>query len=288
MSFLRIGVACAVRDEVGRILLSRRGDLDVWNLPTGRLDSGELLTDAAVREVREETGLACEILRPVGLYFLQGQSRLNVLYEARQTGGTLQQETAETTANRYFQPEALPSRLFGDFMVRDVLSGGTHQFVLETPPEKLREIRQKLAWRWVKNLLRGHIEPRWHQFEVNAAVIIQDESLQRVLTVPIGGDQWLPRIQMNGEKSPWNQASDLLCDQCRWDELDLKWSGVVQTPSIDRIVFVFRSVIPASWFCSELRWTYLGDPTLLTLDHNYIATAKDTGNEVWSRVHYEG
>lgn len=287
MSFLRIGVVCAVRDEMGRILLSRRGDLDVWNLPTGRLDSGELLADAAVREVREETGIECEINRPVGLYFLKGRSRLNVLYEARQTGGTLRQETSETTANRYFDPEDLPSQLFGDFMVHDVLSGESHQFVLETSPEKLREIRLKLAWRWVKNLLSGHPEPRWHRFEVNAAVIMQDESMQRVMTVPIGGEQWVPRIPLDGKQAPWNSVSDLFHKQCRWDEMNLRWTGIVQTPSIDRVVFVFRSVIPNSRFCSELRWTYLSDPTLLALDHSYIASVMNTDQEVWTRVHHE-
>lgn len=109
MGFLRLGVACAVRDEQARLLLSKREDLNVWNVPAGRLDEHELLTTAAVREVREETGVEAEITRLVGLYYYQGWQRINVLYEAKAVGGELKQETFETRANKFFAQPELPS-----------------------------------------------------------------------------------------------------------------------------------------------------------------------------------
>src|SRR5947207_996444 len=55
-----------VVDERGHVLLIRARDLrnrPVWTLPKGTLISGETSADAALREVREETGWRCELVR---------------------------------------------------------------------------------------------------------------------------------------------------------------------------------------------------------------------------------
>ncbi len=63
-----------VYDQKARLLLIRRGQepaLGLWSLPGGRVESGESLAAAVVREVFEETGLVVaagsivgEVLRP--------------------------------------------------------------------------------------------------------------------------------------------------------------------------------------------------------------------------------
>ena len=61
-------VNVVVVNDVGEILLIRRSDNDNWALPGGAIDLGESLTQAAVRETREETGIECEITGLVGIY----------------------------------------------------------------------------------------------------------------------------------------------------------------------------------------------------------------------------
>ncbi len=52
-------------DDAGRpvLLLVHRPHYDDWSLPKGKLDAGESVEDAALREVLEETGLACRLGR---------------------------------------------------------------------------------------------------------------------------------------------------------------------------------------------------------------------------------
>jgi 8-oxo-dGTP diphosphatase len=47
----------------GRVVLVHRPRYDDWTLPKGKLDGGESFEDAALREVEEETGLRCRLVR---------------------------------------------------------------------------------------------------------------------------------------------------------------------------------------------------------------------------------
>lgn len=91
-------VNVVVENDRGEILLIRRSDNDNWALPGGAIDLGESMTQAAVREVKEETGVDCEITGLVGiytdpkhviLYTSNGEARqeFSILLTARETGG---------------------------------------------------------------------------------------------------------------------------------------------------------------------------------------------------------
>jgi 8-oxo-dGTP diphosphatase len=57
-----VGVVC-LRDD--HVLLIRRGTaprIGEWSLPGGRIEWGEAAPDAALRELREETGVEAELL----------------------------------------------------------------------------------------------------------------------------------------------------------------------------------------------------------------------------------
>ncbi|CAK0866106.1 unnamed protein product [Prorocentrum cordatum] len=60
-----VGVGAVVTDSSGRVLLVKEKSgpaarMNIWKLPTGLVDAGEELSDAALREVREETGIVAK------------------------------------------------------------------------------------------------------------------------------------------------------------------------------------------------------------------------------------
>ena len=52
-----------VFDRGGHVVLVHRPKYDDWTLPKGKLDPGESYEEAALREVEEETGLRCRLVR---------------------------------------------------------------------------------------------------------------------------------------------------------------------------------------------------------------------------------
>lgn len=58
----------AIIDDAGRLLLIRRADNGLWALPGGGLDVGETPAEGAVREAREESGVASEPVALAGVW----------------------------------------------------------------------------------------------------------------------------------------------------------------------------------------------------------------------------
>jgi 8-oxo-dGTP diphosphatase len=48
------------------IAVIHRPEYDDWTLPKGKIEPDETPEDCALREVREETGLRCDLVRPLG------------------------------------------------------------------------------------------------------------------------------------------------------------------------------------------------------------------------------
>jgi 8-oxo-dGTP pyrophosphatase MutT (NUDIX family) len=78
------------------VLLVHRPKYDDWSFPKGKLDPGETIEQAALREVREETGLDCRIMR--------GLPRVRYSYRSR--GGQVRPKVVH-----YFLMEPVAGRI---------------------------------------------------------------------------------------------------------------------------------------------------------------------------------
>ena len=73
MNVLTSAVAAVVRDAAGRVLLCQQSQGHrLWGLPGGRIRQGESPVHAAIRDIREETGVDIDIIDLVGMYQLTG------------------------------------------------------------------------------------------------------------------------------------------------------------------------------------------------------------------------
>ncbi|WP_033293873.1 NUDIX hydrolase [Amycolatopsis jejuensis] len=96
---IAVAVSAFIQDDEGRILMIRRTDNDLYSIPGGQLELGETLAEAAIREVREETGIDCEVTEVIGLYsdprhviaYDDGEVRqeFSICFRAKTTGGSL-------------------------------------------------------------------------------------------------------------------------------------------------------------------------------------------------------
>lgn len=119
-----VGVVCELE---GKILLVRRNHDPMageWSFPSGYVDAGERLEDAAIREVLEETGVSVRLLRLLGAFSTVGQRTIFIAYAGVVLGGELcaGDECSEVGT---FDPGALPSLAFphDDEIVRAWASG---------------------------------------------------------------------------------------------------------------------------------------------------------------------
>ena len=96
--------------EGDRVLATRRADNARWCLPGGGVDAGETVIEACCREVLEETGLAIQVERLIGIYsdpdrvFVYPDKNtwhvIELVFAARAIGGTLR-TTLEATEARF-------------------------------------------------------------------------------------------------------------------------------------------------------------------------------------------
>jgi len=115
-----VGATLPERD--GSVLLTRRAinpGRGLWTFPGGFVDFGESVTDAAVRETLEETGLEVNLTGLFNVYTYPG-SPVIIVYTAQVTGGTLT-TCHENDAIEWVAPGAIPWSSLAFPSTRDAL-----------------------------------------------------------------------------------------------------------------------------------------------------------------------
>jgi ADP-ribose pyrophosphatase YjhB (NUDIX family) len=110
-----------VQDESGAILLCRRADVMLWDVPGGTIGLDETPVQGLTREVQEETGLLLKPERLIGVYagpdfhwtYPNGDQAqiMALLFAARVVGGELRRTGHENVNIGFFAPDQLPPLL---------------------------------------------------------------------------------------------------------------------------------------------------------------------------------
>ena len=129
-----IAVNIAVIHE-GKILLTKREDFETWILPSGGVEEGESLAQAATRETKEETGVDVELTRLVGVYsrFGNWSSGYMVLFAAKPIGGEMKCQAGETIAVEWFAFDEISGPLSPGYQrrINDAIEGANGVVVLQ-------------------------------------------------------------------------------------------------------------------------------------------------------------
>ena len=115
-------VAVAIFNEKGEILLQKRRDSGRWCVLSGHVEFGESVEDAVLREIREETGVAGQVMRFIGVCSSPGSQTyqrqnertqyVTSYFEARLLEPIPEDyPRSETIALQFFSPYALPAPL---------------------------------------------------------------------------------------------------------------------------------------------------------------------------------
>ena len=106
----------ALVEQAGKVLLVRRGvvpKLGYWCLPAGYVEYDEGPVEAAIREVKEETGVMIRVKELLAAYHVRSDPRgmgVILIYRAVPDGGALAPGDDASEA-AYFAPDELPREL---------------------------------------------------------------------------------------------------------------------------------------------------------------------------------
>ncbi len=121
-----VSAAVIVMNDEHKILLIK-GPKRGWEMPGGQVEEGEALKDAAIREVKEESGIEIEITK------FCGSSICNTLFLGRPIGGKLTTSSESIEVGYYSIEHALDMVTWKNFKerIKLCLDEKSHPFLIE-------------------------------------------------------------------------------------------------------------------------------------------------------------
>ncbi len=106
-------VGAVVGNDEGELLLVQRAESGLWLYPTGWADVGYSPAEVVIKEVYEETGIHCDVVRPVAILdgFRLGFTGIplySLVFHCRMTGGSLKPHPLECRDVGFFAEGELP------------------------------------------------------------------------------------------------------------------------------------------------------------------------------------
>ena len=108
---LAVVVLVSKKDKLLLVKRAIEPKLGKWSFPSGYVDLGESVESAALREVKEETGMEIKINFLVGVYSSSTRPLVLLAYGAEVSGGNVKLNH-EVLDVEYFSPNSLPDMPF--------------------------------------------------------------------------------------------------------------------------------------------------------------------------------
>lgn len=103
-------VAGVVVEQDGKYLLVQEKmakAYGLWNFPAGRVDIGESIEEAAIRETKEESGYEVELIREIKIFHEAATRAVKHIFEAKIIGGELNHSKEEMLDAKWFSFEEI-------------------------------------------------------------------------------------------------------------------------------------------------------------------------------------
>ena len=98
----------AIKQDGRYLLVQEYGPGDpshgLWGFPSGRVEEGETIEAAAIREAKEESGYEVKIIRKLGIFQVLAEKPVMHIFAAKISGGELRWPQEEISQARWLTP----------------------------------------------------------------------------------------------------------------------------------------------------------------------------------------